>query len=169
LIVGGSDAVNQITQSIFLGPFASPARLGMLRSAGITHVLNVGEAPSVLVAGPESMREVIWHAIEDLERIPTSAGIESLESLHRMVCQSNARVYVHCVAGWNRSPTIVWLYLIACGRSREEAKATIEKRARDAVPGHVKLADATLVEEVQRHGRAHFLPHPRPDALVPFG
>jgi protein-tyrosine phosphatase len=154
-----------ITRSIWLGPFAGPQRRPALSRAGMTHILNVGEAPSVLAAGDDSLREVSWHAITDLERMPDEVAIACLQTLHRMVSDPVAKVYVHCVAGWNRSPTIVWLYLVACGVSPDRARHIIEMGAPDAIPAHARLVDAELVELVQQFGRQTFLPHPRPEAL----
>ena len=78
---------------------------------------NVSDTPSVLRAGSRQFREVAWHPVVDRQRIPDGDAISCLTTLHRMVCEEGARVYVHCVAGWSRSPTVVWLYLVACGVS----------------------------------------------------
>jgi hypothetical protein len=157
-----------ITSALWLGPFASPERCPTLVAGGVTHLLNVGEAPSVLRPDDGPFREVAWHAITDLERIPNKLAVGCLSSLHRMVCEPESRVYVHCIAGWNRSPTIVWLYLVACGVSPEDSRRIIQQRAWDSVPGHSRLIDPALVAGVQAFGAESFLPHPRPEALEPF-
>jgi hypothetical protein len=156
-----------VTRSLWLGPFASPERKPVLVASNITHILNVGEAPSVLSAQDGPFREVAWHAITDLERVPDDIALACLATLHRMVCQPDARVYIHCIAGQNRSPTVLWLYLIACGVHGDRAKEVIEAAACDAVPGHRRLVDAALVDLVRRFGGRSFLPHPRPEALEP--
>lgn len=158
----------RITRSLWLGPFASPERAPALAKAGITHLLNVGEAPSALRDDGGQFLEIAWHPIEDLQRIPDGTAESCLSILHRMVCAPGAVVYTHCVAGWNRSPTIIWLYLIACGIPAQLAKQVIEARARDAVPGHSKLVDDALIETVRLIGSRSFWPHPRPEALEPF-
>jgi protein-tyrosine phosphatase len=157
----------RITNSIWLGPFASPERKSTLTAAGINHILNVGEAPNVLTTDDGPFRGVVWHSIEDLEPIPEELAIVCITSLHQMLSEDDARVYVHCIAGLNRSPTVVWLYLVACGIAPNEAKAIVEKRAPDANAGHSKLVDATLVAAIRTFGSEHFLPHPRPDVLIP--
>ena len=156
-----------ITRSIALGPFASPERLPVLVESGVTHVLNVGEAPGVLTTSDGPFLEIAWRPIMDWQQIPDAIALECVGTLHRMVCESQARVYVHCVAGWNRSPTVVWLYLLACGMTSESARRLICERAWDAIPGHPRLVDAELVERIQELGRRLFVPHPRPEALEP--
>jgi hypothetical protein len=103
-----------------------------------------------------------------LERVPDHLAVNCMTALHRMVCQPEARVYVHCIAGWNRSPTVVWLYLVACGLSEEEARRMIERQSCDSVPAHGRLVDSSLIELVRALGAKSFLPHPRPIVLKPI-
>jgi protein-tyrosine phosphatase len=154
-----------ITRAILQGPFAVKARADDLRAAGVTHVLNVGEAPSVLQAVDGPFHEIAWHPIVDFELIPHETARGCLNTLHRMLLESGSRVYVHCVAGWNRSPTVVWLYLIACGLDPSQARQAIERRSLNAVPAHGKLVNGELIEFVQGHGRACYQPHARPEVL----
>jgi protein-tyrosine phosphatase len=157
--------VYPITRALLLGPFASPERRPALLAAGVTHVLNVGEAPNILTPANGPFQEVAWHPITDLERIPDELALQCLSTLHRMACVPGSRVYVHCLAGWNRSPTVLWLYLVACGLEPSAAKEAVTARAWDAIPGHARLVDAQLVRLVQQHGLHKLLPHPRPEAL----
>ena len=46
LVMDFRTKVFRITNSIWLGPFASPERKSALTAARITHILNVGEAPN---------------------------------------------------------------------------------------------------------------------------
>src|SRR3954447_14965822 len=130
-----------ITPRIAQGPFASEPRGVRLRAAGVTHILNVCEAPSVLAVGPGGFREVAWHPVEDLARIPNEDAIACIDALHRMLREPGSKVYVHCIAGQNRSPTMLWLYLVACGHDPAMAKRLIEGRNLDAVAGHARLVD----------------------------
>jgi hypothetical protein len=155
--------VYPITRGLFQGPFATGTRADDLLAAGVSHVLNVGEVASVLPAG--LFREVAWRPVVDLERVPDDVARDCLDCLHRMLAEPDSRVYVHCVAGWNRSPTVVWLYLVACGLDPIEAKQASGRRSLNAIPAHPKLVDEQLVRLAQEHGRSRYLPHPRPEAL----
>ena len=108
---------------------------------------------------------MVWHPIEDLVRIPTPDAIECVNMLHECVCDADSNVYVHCVAGWNRSPTVLWLYLVACGIDPDIAKNVIAYSSYDAVPAHPKLIDDSLVATVLAYGSTNFRPHPRCSAL----
>jgi hypothetical protein len=130
-------------------------------------LLNVSDTPTVLGAEAGRFREVAWHPIADRARIPEDRALECLTTLHRMVCQDGARVYVHCVAGWRRSPTVIWLYLIACGMSPSQARVLIASRAAEATIGDAGLVDGPLIDTVIAFGAAHCMPHPRPEGLRP--
>jgi len=153
--------VYPITQALWFGPFASPEREPALLAGGVTHVLNVGEAPNILAVRRGALRELVWRPIADLERIPDAVAIDCLHALHWMVCEAESCVYVHCLAGWNRSPTILWLYFVACGMDPVAGKSLITSRAWDAIPGHPRLVDAELMRVVA----SRYRPHPRPDAV----
>lgn len=157
----------QITRCLWLGPFASPQRINQLREVGITHVLNVSEAPSVLTCESAGLTDIRWHPLDDMQHLPIERVLEVLESLHAMALQPDSRVYVHCIAGQNRSPTVLWLYLLACGVANEVARELISRRAMDAVPGHRRLVGDGLVIAAKQLGQAKFLPLTRPEIIDP--
>jgi hypothetical protein len=154
----------RITQVLSLGRFATYERAELLRSMGVTHVLNVSDSPSIVSQG---FREVAWVPIRDFRRIPDATAEEALESLHRMASEPDAHVYVHCVAGQQRGPTVLWLYLIACGFSEAAAREVIETRSPDAIAGFPWLVDNELVLHVQKMGLRTFLPLTRGEIIIP--
>ena len=81
--------------------------------------------------------------------------------------QPDAHVYVHCIAGHLRSPTILWLYLIACGIPPEDAREWIEDRSPDAAPGEPRLIGPSHVFLAQKHGLDNFFPLPRGEVILP--
>src|SRR5205807_1854229 len=101
----------------------------------VTHVLNVADRVSE-VSSAHGFVEVADVPMHDSRRLPAFTMTWALDTLHRMASAAGAHVYVHCMAGQLRSPTILWLYLIALGVSREDARDWIEERSPDAVAGH---------------------------------
>ena len=156
----------RITRNIWQGRFPSHQRLDELKRNAITHIVNVGESPSQLTEADGPFQRIVWSPIEDLARIPTSEAIGCVSAIHECICEMDSNVYIHCVAGWNRSPTVLWLYLVACGVDSAVAKNMIASVAYDAVPAHPKLIDDILVHEIAAYGAVRFMPHPRPEALT---
>lgn len=155
----------RITQALSLGRFATPENVRTLRGMGVTHILNVADSPSQLSRG---FREVAWVPIRDFRRIPAETVAEALNTLHRLASEPNAHVYVHCMAGQQRAPTVMWLYLIACGYSEALAREVIESRSPDAIAGFPMLIDQHSVLHAQTHGLTHFLPLTRGEVIVPY-
>jgi protein-tyrosine phosphatase len=155
-----------VTQDIFLGRFASLERLDELRELNVTDILNVSDTPSQLNTDDGPFRSVTWLDIEDRTLIPTDVAIKAIDTIHQSLTKDGGRVYVHCMAGWNRSPTILWFYLIACGLATDDAARLICANAFDAVPGHSLLVDSNLIATVQNHGRDNYLPHQRSTAIA---
>jgi protein-tyrosine phosphatase len=156
-----------ITRRIAQGAFAADNRAEYLLAQGITHILNVSDAPSVVAAEPGGFKCVRDCPVRDLERIPDDVAVRCLDALHAMLCDRASKVYIHCTAGQNRSPCVLWLYFVACGLSRDDAMKLITDRSPDAVPAHSRLVDEQLVSVVRLHGQDHFLPLPDADILVP--
>jgi protein-tyrosine phosphatase len=94
--------------------------------------------------------------------------IYALDALHELASAPESHVYVHCVAGLVRAPTILWLYLIALGVPAKDARQWIESRSKMANAGSSRMTDREHVRLAQMHGLAHYFPHPRPNLIVPF-
>jgi len=156
----------RVTPDLFVGRFASRERLDELRTSNVTDILNVSDTPSQLTTDDGPFRSVTWIDIEDRTLIPTDIAINAIDVIHHSLTHCDGRVYVHCMAGWNRSPTILWLYLIACGLNSVDATRLICTNAFDAVPGHSLLVDGDLIATVQAHGRDNYLPHVRPTSIA---
>lgn len=143
----------QVTPSIYLGPYPLPPTVEALHAAGVRRVLNVADGRGAYEESEPRFAEVAWHAVEDLQRIPPEVAAICLQTLHRLLHgEPDAKVYVHCAAGQNRSPTVIWLYLIAAGVSPDEARQRIESASPDAIPGHPKLVDEELVAWAREFG-----------------
>ena len=146
------EGVFPVTARIAIGRFASPLRCQYLRKNDYTHILNVSDAKSLEQTYQCGFTAVQDIPIDDFLRIPTDQALKALGTLHAMLNVSGSKVFVHCIAGQNRCPTIVWLYLIGLGLSEKEARARIVTCSPDANQGHQSLIDGRLIEAVQEWG-----------------
>lgn len=159
-------SIYTMTPALWQGPFASRERLPELQAAGVTHILNVCETTCELSPGDGPFVEITQHPFADNRVLPLGPALATLDALHRMVCVPGSVVYVHCVAGWMRSPTFLWLYLFACGSEGIAAARAIRHRNPRAEPGYAELIDGPLLNAIHAHGQQHYLPHPRPESLA---
>ena len=157
----------RITECLSVGPFVPPEHAAKLRNAGVTHILNVSDVPS-MVSSENGFAEVADVPMSDSRRLTAATALQALDTLHRLVSVPDSHVYVHCIAGQIRSPTVLWLYLLALGVPLQDARDWIEMRSRNSVAGHYRMVDSEHVLLAQKHGLAHFFPHPRPNIIVPF-
>jgi hypothetical protein len=154
-----------ITPCIAQGAFPESQTIQRLLAQGVTHILNVGTAPLGNEVSSPPFREVAWRPFDELIRIPDATAIDCVDTLFRFLSTSDSKVYIHCVAGQNRSPTTLWLFFVACGVNPGDAKSMIEDRTLDAVAGHSKLIDGALVTTIQEHGRRKFQPLQRTEIV----
>lgn len=160
--------MHRITRVLSIGPFASPERVETLRAAGVTHVLNVSDAGSEITSSEQGFNSVAWVPMSDSRRLPPNTAVLALDTLHGMTSVPGSHVYVHCVAGLVRSPTILWLYLISLGLSPHDARKWIQSRSTKASAGSAQMVDSEHVMLAHKHGLAKFRPHPRREVLTPF-
>ncbi|RCS44675.1 hypothetical protein DTL42_17280 [Bremerella cremea] len=145
--------VYPITTRIAIGRFATPERVAYLQEMGITHILNVSDAESLATVRAAGFTQVKDIPLADYSRIPTEQALNAIQTLHAMLNLPGSQVYVHCLAGQMRCPTVLWLYLIGLGMGGRPAKQLIIDRCPDAHPGHNTLVDAALMQAVNDWGR----------------
>jgi protein-tyrosine phosphatase len=165
---GLEQGIYWITPRIAIGRFATPERCHRLIEQGVTHVLNVADAPSLSEIRQAGFVSVVDMPVADLQRIPDTIAVRCLDVIHEALTPAESKLYLHCTAGQNRSPTILWLYLVACGTQPDAAKRMIVLRCPDAIPGHNNLRDDQLIEVVRSHGKIRGLPGAAQSAIDPF-
>jgi hypothetical protein len=153
LLQGFDEGIFWIMPRIAVGRFATVERARRLSAYGVTHMLNVADAPSLADVGKEGFQSVADVPLRDLTLIPREAALRCLDLMHEALSVPGSKLYVHCTAGQNRSPTVVWLYFVAFGTQPEEAKRLIVLRSPDAIPGNASLVDDELIEAARQHGR----------------
>lgn len=166
IIMPNADNLFWITKAIAQGGFPLDEDFAVLRQAGVTHILNL-DLPykTVPLSGLSIFSAIVLKTIPDGRLVPAGKAVEILDALHRALALDDAKIYVHCSAGISRSPTIVWLYLVACGGDPDGVARRIMDGSPSAIPGNPALVDTELVEKMKAHARAYYLPHPRPEVL----
>ena len=139
-----------VTSDLLVGAFASPERGAWLRTLGVTDLLNVSDARSWVSSESHGFRRVVWVPIADCVPIMEEDLETCFQTLDSMRAQAGAKVFVHCMAGQNRAPTVLWLYLQTLGHSPEAAKALITNASPDALPGHPLLLSTAVLELTQQ-------------------
>ncbi|KAG6750118.1 protein-tyrosine-phosphatase IBR5 isoform X1 [Populus alba] len=88
---------------LFLGSYDNASRSELLKTQGITRVLNTVPACQNLYKN-----SFTYHCLQDDKILQFDDAIQFLEQCER----DKARVLVHCMSGKNRSPAIVMAYLM---------------------------------------------------------
>ncbi len=140
-----------VTRRLGVGPFVSPARALALKMAGVTDILNVSDSRTFSEALAVGFRSVVWVPIADFVPIMEEDVASILTSLDAMFLSPDPRVLVHCLAGHNRSPTVIWLYLKSLGVNAEVARRMIETASLRAVGGHPMLLSPETISAMVSH------------------
>ncbi|KAG4192934.1 hypothetical protein ERO13_A07G188500v2 [Gossypium hirsutum] len=88
---------------LYLGSYDNASRSELLKTQGITHVLNTVPACQNLYKN-----SFTYHCLQDGKILLFDDAIQFLEQCER----DKARVLVHCMSGKNRSPAIVVAFLM---------------------------------------------------------
>ena len=115
----------QITSRIYQGGWLLPRHIPELIDLGITHILNLDhpyEAPDPFIEANLTLRNVY---IRDFCLMTPQLVRDAIEVIEKSLSSPDHKIYIHCIEGVNRSPTIAWLYLIKTGLSPEEASQKV--------------------------------------------
>lgn len=145
--------ISWVTESLAVGAFASPERIRWLVEEGVTDILNVSDARSLQEAHAAGFRSVVFVPVADCVPIMEETLEDCLTALDTMFARPGARVFVHCMAGQNRSPTVAWFYLLRLGWGEAAAREKIAANAADAIPGHPQLITLGLIDLARNWSR----------------
>ncbi|XP_077211131.1 protein-tyrosine-phosphatase IBR5-like [Tasmannia lanceolata] len=90
---------------LYLGSYDNASRAELLKTQGISRVLNTVPACQNLYKN-----SFTYHCLQEEKNLPFEDAIQFLEQCEK----DKARVLVHCMSGKNRSPAIVIAYLMKC-------------------------------------------------------
>ncbi|XP_043690083.1 protein-tyrosine-phosphatase IBR5-like [Telopea speciosissima] len=94
-----------LPEFLYLGSYDNASRAELLKTQGISRVLNTVPACQNLYKN-----SFTYHCLQDEKILPFDDAIQFLEQCEK----DKARVLVHCMSGKNRSPAIVIAYLMKC-------------------------------------------------------
>jgi protein-tyrosine phosphatase len=133
----------QITSQIYQGGWLRPQHIPELVQLGITHVLNL-DLPSTDPLPLDEVNITLHNVpVRDYCLMTPQLVREIIDVIDTSLSSPGHKIYIHCVVGVSRSPTITWLYLIHKGFTPEDATAKIK-------PNPV-LYDAGIVQQLMAH------------------
>ncbi|XP_057955342.1 protein-tyrosine-phosphatase IBR5 [Malania oleifera] len=94
-----------LPEFLYLGSYDNASRSELLKTQGISRVLNTVPACQNLYKN-----SFTYHCLQDDKNLPFDDAIHFLEQCEK----DKARVLVHCMSGKNRSPAIVIAFLMKC-------------------------------------------------------
>lgn len=142
----------QITPRIYQGGWIVPGDIPELAQLGITHILNLDlpyEDPSPFREAKFMLRN---YYILDYCLMKPQLVRDVIEIIEESLSSPGHKLYIHCIVGVSRSPTISWLYLIHSGLSPEDAAARVK-------PNPVMYDDA-MVQQLIAHRPSFVQPMP---------
>jgi protein-tyrosine phosphatase len=122
-----------INDKVAVGPshsFGGPSLEELMR-AGVSVIVDLNADP---VEGKLATKLGMqyWGVYVQDHTAPTQEQLLRIAAIVEDAVAAGRKVYVHCTAGVGRSPTCVAAYLIATGRSFEEATAEVKAKRRVA-------------------------------------
>jgi protein-tyrosine phosphatase len=136
------DCSEIIKDRLWVGGFIRLEAIALLKQTEITSVISLQSDQDladcnisprdILKAGALGGIEVRRIPIRDFDRRALAAALpHAVEELETMLAQPGARVYIHCTAGINRSPTLAAAYLIKTNglSAREACDYVVTRRA----------------------------------------
>jgi len=132
--IRGCEANEILKDFLWLGRGSFACDEKKLKRAGITHILTVANDTPDVVRAVRGHSETFRHEILKVGDFGTDEGIarvfkDALSFIEIVRQTKNAKLYVHCANGSNRSPTIVVAYLVSSLKmSLKDAYATVMSR-----------------------------------------
>ena len=114
-----------IEKNIFQNGYFGPEDIVLLKNLGITHLLNLHHPypfSDQLLNSGFVIKQIF---LTDPAPIEKETAFEIVDFINDTLLNSQNKIYIHCYAGVNRSPTAVWLYFLAKGYSESEATKRI--------------------------------------------
>ena len=128
LMDGETLDADRITETLWCGATLDQSDFGALGSLGIKRVVNVEIYKRY---SPEAFArfgiDLINIPIRDIDQPLSDKQIDRVVASIDEVASQGEMVYLHCTAGWQRSPALAACYLVYKGLSAEEALSMVKR------------------------------------------
>lgn len=126
--------VDRVSPWLFLGPALDEAGYRDLVAQGVTHVADLREEGSD-DAGTMAALGLQWRHLPMRDRAaPSSGQVEDLRDWFARAADDEAVLYVHCHAGFGRTPTVAIALLMHGGLPLADAHLQVRGARPDAQP-----------------------------------
>lgn len=143
---------SQVTPHLYVGAQFNKRGKAMLEKQGFTGCINLRIEKDDAAFGLDLPNYLYLPTIDD-----TAPSIEHLqqgvEFIHRII-GAGGKVYIHCGAGVGRAPTMAAAYLIAKGKTLDEALAMISKVRPFIYVNTLQMEQLRKLEAQYRHAAA---------------
>lgn len=119
---------NWVTNRVAIGSAPRAADVPEMVRQGITDVLDLRGEPRANETGPHpemyAGTGIDYHYVGMLDRgttIPAAKYADAVQVIYNALAKPNGKILVHCAAGQNRSPSVVYAYLLSTGMSPSDA------------------------------------------------
>lgn len=134
------EAVNKITDNIYVGPFPNLWVRRKLRKAGVTHIINARRQAYTL-------KNIIMlhNPMKDEPPGPKEFNYwyKSIE-FTRQALMEGGTIYIHCKAGINRGPGHCYAALRGLGHSQTDSWSMVKNGRSKARPRYVETIEKVL-------------------------
>jgi hypothetical protein len=134
--------IYKIHDFIYLGQYPREESLLKLLDLGVKNILNVSGG------NYNDKRFTVFNVpVEDLREMPKDTALLVSRTIKDSVTNER-KIFVHCMAGQNRSPGSIYLGLLALGYTGTVAEKMIEDNSLDAVAKHHKIITDRVVSYI---------------------
>ena len=116
---------NMITERILRNGYPTLNDAEGLVGLGVTDLVNLDRDYPNEKALVEMGLDLHQHFVPDVTPIERELAVTIISTMRSVLSDPARTVYVHCEAGRNRSPTVIWLYLLSIGHSKESASEMV--------------------------------------------
>ena len=143
--------LNLVTDRILQCAYPTDQDLAVLTGLGFTDFLSLSAKHSCSADFLDG--DPVFHhfPISDMKPLSYEEATELTGSMNRILSRTFRKLCVYCSAGKVRSPTTVWLFLVATGHSMAEATEMVSKGNRVlVVPNQLLISELDLTALRQR-------------------